>query len=284
MSVELTAPAKINLGIQILGKRPDGFHDILSVFQTVSLCDRIVMEQGDRTQLTCTHPDIPLDDRNLMIKAHAAFEQRFGVSTPVSYHLDKVIPTGAGLGGGSSDAAAVLRGLAALHEIPIDDPGLVVCAGAIGSDVPFALAGGTAVVSGRGEVVKIVQWPFSFAYVIVYPGFGVSTAWAYGQLRNFVDDAGVYETMTQSLENGTIDEETFFAAQVNDLEDVVFQAHPEGKAVRDGLLANDARAAFLTGSGSCLVGVFDTRESADTCAVALSGGDCRAFAVSAVAP
>lgn len=177
--ITLKARAKINLGLSILGKRSDGFHDIQSVFQEISLCDilRISIKPGNGViSLLCSDSEIPSDSSNLAWKAANAFLSSTGEALDVSIELDKNIPTRAGLGGGSSDAAAVLKGLSQLTGIP--DIDLKEIARTLGSDVPFFITGGTALVEGRGELISEIP-AVPFHAVLIHPKVRVSTPWAY---------------------------------------------------------------------------------------------------------
>ena len=262
------APAKLNLGLRIVGKREDGYHDILSVFQTVGLYDELTITPSTESGIECSDPGVPDDRNNLVLKAEVCFKKNIGIDAASHTHflLKKRIPVGAGLGGGSSDAAAALRGLVRLYDVEISDRALHECASGLGSDVFFLIKGGTAVVSGRGETVTFVQWPFDFTYVIVYPGFGVSTAWAYGAVGEFWSDMGDYQSMTEKLKTGILEADDFLKSLRNDFEPVVFKKYPVLKQVKTGLIKCGARAALLTGSGSCMTGIFEHEEEAVRCA------------------
>ncbi len=283
MTVLEHAPAKINLGLKIIGKRPDGYHDILSLFQTVTLHDDLEIDDSGEPGIICPGGEAPENTDNLVVKAEKIFRDATGFDRPIRFTLHKRIPVGAGLGGGSSDAAAALRGLARLHDIdPVNNPILTACAEKIGSDVPFLLEGGTAVVEGRGERMTRVPWPFDWIYVIIFPGFGVSTAWAYGRVRSYSHAGGEYGGMLERLASGTARAGDVLETIGNDFEAAVFPDYPALLSIRGDLLEMGAGAAFLTGSGSSMVGVFDERERAvkSTEAFRLRGLD--AWAVSSV--
>jgi len=274
------APAKINLGLRITGKRPDGYHDILSLFQTVTLHDVLEIDDTGEPGIVCSGGDVPENADNLIMKAEKVFRDVTGLCRPVRFTLTKRIPVGAGLGGGSSDAAAALRGLARLNGInPLNNRMLLSCAEKIGSDVPFLLMGGTAIVEGRGERLTAVKWPFDWAYVIVFPGFGVSTAWAYGQVRSYspVDDE--YGGMLKKLALGTTRSGELLTAIGNDFEDAVFPEYPLLVTIRDNLVKSGADAAFLTGSGSSMVGVFGAHDAAEKSAETFRNCGLDAWAV-----
>ena len=272
------APAKINIGLAILGKRGDGFHDILSIFQTVDICDELVLTDSRKPGLDCGSFDVPPGPENLVMRAERCFrEGREGTPT-LHFTLRKTIPVGAGLGGGSSDAAAAFRGMVRLHgDAGRTEDFLSRCAESLGSDIPFLLNGGTAVVRGRGERIAPVRWPFDFTYVLVYPGFGVSTAWAYSQVRRYSGEDGLYGGIVRDLEAGTLSKGNLFAALSNDFEAVVFPGYPILEEIRSQLLQEGADAALLTGSGSTVLGIFEDADAAEVCAARLRGGDFSVF-------
>jgi len=279
VSVEEKAPAKLNLGLRIVGKREDGYHNILSIFQSVDLFDELYLTPSPNPGLVCTDPDVPTDRNNLILKAEDFFKRRLGITLQVHFSLKKVIPIGAGLAGGSSDAAAAIRGLTRMYGIEISENILHKCAGELGSDVPFLLKGGTAIVSGRGECVTFVEWPFDFTYVIVYPGFGISTAWAYGNIGRLRDDGGTYKEMAESLTSGKLDPDEFFGALRNDFEPIVCEKYPELQEVKNSLMEQGARTAILTGSGSSMFGVFEKERDAHLCAHMMSKDNHHVFTV-----
>jgi 4-diphosphocytidyl-2-C-methyl-D-erythritol kinase len=257
------APAKINLGLRILRKRPDGFHDILSLFQTITLHDELDLSDG-RSGLVCDLPGLSCGPDNLVLRAEKVFREATGFDRPVRFSLRKRIPVGAGLGGGSSDAAAALRGLARLsgEEMSVSLGLLRECAKQLGSDVPFLLSGGTALVEGRGEHMEPVAWPFDFTCLLVYPGFGISTGWAYSQVRQYAGDSGLYRDAVQCFKTGLPDRDKFLNALSNDFEPAVFPHYPVLAEIKESMLASGALSAFLTGSGSTMIGLFEELEAA----------------------
>jgi len=281
MPVEENAPAKLNLGLRITGKRDDGYHDILSIFQTVNFFDELTITSAAGSGLMCTEPGIPSGRDNLVIKAQETFSKHYGIPSQVTFSLKKRIPVGAGLGGGSSDAAAALRGLTRFHSIESSNEILRECAEELGSDIPFLLQCGTAIVSGRGERIAFVEWPFDFTYVIVYPGFGISTAWAYENLGKLQNDGGAYRTVIEKLKGGTLEEGEFFSALHNDFEPVVFKEYPALQGIKNSLYKCGACVALLTGSGSSVIGIFEDEENARWCARVLKNNNYRIFTVQA---
>jgi 4-diphosphocytidyl-2-C-methyl-D-erythritol kinase len=236
----LFAPAKINLYLEVVNRRKDNYHNIISVMQTVSLYDRITIEPRPRAlSLFCNRADLPADTRNLALRAAAALKKTAGVARGAAITLEKNIPLGAGLGGGSSDAAAVLKGLIDLWDVRLPRRELVKLAASLGADVPFFLTGGRARATGIGDrltplPVKREQW-----YILVNPGFPVSTPWVYGNLRL---------PLTKRPEN------TKITKLFNRLEEVVLPHYPAIRKIKDILAAKGIKA-MMSGSGATVFGV-----------------------------
>ena len=281
MKVVENAPAKINLGLKIVSKREDGYHNILSIFQTVDLYDELEITSSRKPGLLCAHPKVPTGSENLVIKAEKLIRKSFDNLSRVHFTLNKRIPMGGGLAGGSSDAAATLRGLKTLHNVNIPCYVLSKYASLLGSDVPFLIKGGTSVVSGRGEIIAPVEWPFDFTYVLVYPDFEVSTAWAYGNLKKVGDNNKTYQKMTEKLIAGTLEADEFFEKTTNDFEETVFGRYPVLSTIKTQLILNGARQALLTGSGSTVLGIFEDKESASHCAKIFTKQNFKIFIVKA---
>jgi 4-diphosphocytidyl-2-C-methyl-D-erythritol kinase len=261
------AYAKINLGLKITGKRDDGYHDILSLFQTVNLHDTLSISDTEAPGLECDLPDIPPGEDNLILKAEKVFDEFMGIDARARFLLNKRIPLGAGLGGGSADAAAALRGLRRFHRaFSLTIPMLEEMSAKLGSDVPFLLRGGAAVVTGRGERIAPIEWPFNFIYVIVYPGFAVSTGWAYHSLRGFPDNFNDYSGMIAKLQAGKLLKDELFSALTNDFESLVLREYPVLCEIKKRMLAQGADVSILTGSGSSMVGIFEDEYEARRCA------------------
>jgi 4-diphosphocytidyl-2-C-methyl-D-erythritol kinase len=277
----LRSYAKANLTLDVLAKRPDGYHDIESVIQTISLHDIVTVSVGGEPgiRVTCDVPGIPTDERNLAHKAAGLFFEDLGTTPSVDIHIEKHIPVEAGLGGGSSNAAAVLGTLGS--GFGVRGPALVEIAARIGSDVPFFLVGGTAVVRGRGEEIEQfadipTQW-----LVIVKPPFGISTPWAYKRLDEMGGRAGSGEPMTASermtkcIRSG--DWGSLPKLLSNDLELPAIERHPEIGALKEELLRLGASGSLMCGSGSAVFGVFATEETAREAGETLSRSELRTF-------
>ena len=252
------AYGKVNLGLEVLGLRPDGYHEVLTVLQTVSLADELTFEPSRGLSVTSDHPGVPCDGRNLVIQAGRALQQRFGIRKGARIKIAKRLPVGGGLGGGSSDAACALAGLSEMWNLNLELEALEKLARELGSDAPFFLRGGTCLGKGRGEVLEPLP-PLSDCWVaLVFPGFGVSTAWAYKNLEKKakgLTNSGEYiKIIVSFLKSGQIQEVA--KALYNRLEEVVFPIHPELAGLKQGLIRAGAMGALLSGSGSAVYGLF----------------------------
>lgn len=267
----LPAFAKINLGLRVLGRRPDGYHEIRTLFQTVTLHDRLTFEPlpGGRLELACSDPDLPSDETNLVHRAAVALRERFRVEAGARIGLEKQIPAGGGLGGGSSDAAAALVGLSCLWGLDAAGEELAAVGARLGADVPFFLAGGTALGEGTGtEVTPLADVPERHL-LLVTPGAQVSTAEAYKALNApALTKAGRAATLSVSRAESQI-WDSHREGLRNDFEPAVFRLHPEIERARDALSAAGAQAASLSGSGASVYGVFESASDADRARVAL---------------
>ncbi len=265
--LERHAPAKLNLGLRILGRRPDGFHELESIFLPLELGDRLRARPASRDTFTCTDPTLPAGADNLVCRARdawrAAARERDlpGVHQPLELELSKAVPAGAGLGGGSSDAAACLLMLNELFSPGLEMSCLSTLALTLGSDVPFFLQSGWAHVTGRGEVLTPLAPFFDDVIVLAWPGLHVSTAWAYSCLSASLTKQGSYASFQGS--HGFIPDPGEAAGWPgNDFESVVFAAFPQVAGLKQSLLGTGARYAAMSGSGSAVYGLFDSVQSA----------------------
>ena len=274
----------MNLTLDVLGIRPDGFHDIESVIQSIGLHDTVTVSVGGEPgiRVTCDMPGIPTDERNLAHKAAALFFEKTGTAPSVDIHIEKRIPPEAGLGGGSSNAAAVLRALGSERSaFSVQRSALSGMAAQIGSDVPFLLVGGTAVILGRGEEIEQLpdipaQW-----LVILKPPFGVSTPWAYRRLDE-MRAAGARGSCQADREPKTAsarmsdcvqdqDWERLPGLLSNDLELPAIERHAEIGELKNALLRAGATGALMCGSGSAVFGLFPSERDAHEAARTLDG-------------
>ena len=283
MTVVERAYAKVNLGLKVLGRRSDGYHDILTVMQTVDLYDEVTLEEAEGISLTCSDPNLPEHPENIAHRAAESFLEAFGILKGVSIHLKKRIPVGAGFGGGSSDAAAVLRGLCRLYGIRPKPGELEALASSLGSDVTFLLRPGTAVARGRGEVLRYVPWPFEVFYVLAHPGFGISTRWAYGEVdKIFLTSGDEYFNLVSLLENGNPPQDPWGMFE-NDFSSLVEGKYPQVRRLLRRLEEEGALVALLSGSGSGVFGIFTSEEAARRVAEKLKEEASWAVACSPVA-
>lgn len=271
------AHAKVNLDLRVLGTRPDGFHELRTVFQTIELHDTLTaVDRPGPFALKCRTAGVPLDHSNLVWRAAAALWKalgRAGDPRDAAVTLEKTIPMQSGLGGGSADAAAALAGLARLWGgVPMTL--LREVAAGIGADVAFCLSGGTALGLGRGEeIYPLVDLPPHWI-VVVRPPFGVSTAEAY----SWYDDdrtAGLKEP--RELQILPVPWPTRAAQMINDLEPPVVRRHPEITALKAALREAGAVASAMSGSGSAVFGLFRSRAAAARCVGPLSKGGNKAM-------
>ncbi len=254
--------AKINWRLSVLGRRPDGLHELRTIFQTVTLHDRLTFTARDDGQLhlTCDSSEIPVDESNLVLRAALAMRNRFNTRKGASIHLEKNIPVEAGLGGGSSNAAIALLGLARLWLIETDVRELTEIGARLGADVPFFLTGGTALGTGLGTDVRPVDEVTAEHLIIVKPVAKVSTAEAYKSLNARAltkQDSDTILSISRADENF---EDSHPYALHNDFEPVILRMRPEIGRARNALVEAGARFALLAGSGSSVFGVFDNRE------------------------
>jgi 4-diphosphocytidyl-2-C-methyl-D-erythritol kinase len=273
--MRVRAPAKINLYLRIVGRRPDGYHLLDSLMAPVSLYDEIRIEVERREGkaggaehelvVTCDDPTIPTDETNLAYKAAALLCEEAGVQATVVLDLHKRIPAGAGLGGGSSDAAAVLKGMNALLSLGFTEARLGALAARLGADVPFFIPCRPARVEGIGEVLTTVPPLPSRWLVIVVQPFGVSTQWAYRRFDELPRPEISPPPRVLSIDGRWPPAELL----VNDLERAVLPAYPVIERIKDHLLHAGAQGALMSGSGSSVFGVFQNRAEAERAAIVL---------------
>ncbi len=275
--------AKINLYLRVLGKRADGYHEIVSVFQTVSLHDDITFEESDRVELTCDDPRIPTNERNLIIQAARLLSESTGVRSGAKIKLTKRIPSPGGLGGGSSNAAIALIGLSRLWELVPTHEELASIAERLGSDVPFFLTGGTAIGQGRGTEIRDTGQVDEPNLLIVTPDVDVPTTYGYSlmQAENLTSDSPEHILIVcrSEAENLNIRQTPLR----NDIEKAVLNAFPEVRRVSDRLRELGAVNVLMSGSGPSVFAVFDNTETRQAALKALDNEvNWRKFAVAAV--
>lgn len=264
IETSVRSPAKVNLLLRVLGKRPDGYHDIFSLMQPLTLADEIglVVSEGDAVEVVCDHDGVPTGGTNLAAMAAELVLKEAGIKRSVRIEIDKKIPVAGGLGGGSSNAASVLMALDEMLGLEFSAQRLHNMAAGIGSDVPFFLLRSPAMARGRGEVLETVACP-SYHYVLVNPGFGVSASRAYGNLDlTKKHENNILSYSTASLASLATDPESIKTLMANDLEAPVEAAWPEIGLLKSSLYDAGAAAALMSGSGPTVFGLFFDRESA----------------------
>jgi 4-diphosphocytidyl-2-C-methyl-D-erythritol kinase len=275
--LELSAAAKVNLALEVLTRRPDGYHEIATVIQTVDLSDRLVLEDGDVLEVRASAPGVPSDERNLVYRAAVALRKAAGVSRGVRMTLDKRIPVAAGLGGGSSDAAAALVGLNRLWGLRWPLSVLEELAAGLGMDVPFFLRGGAALATGRGERLAPLGGA-ALGLVLVNPRFAVSTADMYGRLTPAMySDGARARRAAAALESRRAGR--IAACLYNGLEVAAGTAYPQIGQMQAALLAAGALGAAMSGSGPTVFGVARSWEQARQIRTRVARGAWECWAV-----
>jgi 4-diphosphocytidyl-2-C-methyl-D-erythritol kinase len=256
----VSAAAKVNLALEVLGRRPDGYHEIATVMQAVDLSDRLVLEDADVFELSTSDPELPVDERNLAYRAAVAMREAAKVERGVRIALDKRIPVAAGLGGGSTDAAAVLVGLNRLWGLRWPAARLDALAVELGMDVPFFLRGGAALATGRGERLAPLG-SAALALVLVNPRFGVSTAEMYGRMTPAMySDGARARALAGALNARGVSRVA--ASLYNGMEAAARAAYPPIGQMQAALVAAGALAAAMSGSGPTVFGLARSPEQA----------------------
>lgn len=257
--IVLPSSGKVNIGLQVLNKRPDGFHNIHTIFQELRFPDTITLRKRDSgNSVTCNDPNVPLDKSNICIKALLLLQKKFPEMGGVDIDINKSIPPGSGLGGGSANAAATLTGLNQLYSLNLSEAELEAAGASLGADVPFFIKGGTQIGEGIGERLKKIDRPISGFYLLVIPEISINTAWAYGCLKNSLEPNRKARNFASLLSEKT----DSLAVFENDFENVVIPAHPEIGVIKNELREAGAKYSSLSGSGSTVYGIFDEEASA----------------------
>ncbi|UCH33487.1 MAG: 4-(cytidine 5'-diphospho)-2-C-methyl-D-erythritol kinase [Armatimonadota bacterium] len=280
--LRLRAPAKVNLLLAVLGELPDGYHKVENVLQAVSLWDELVLQPAQGISIACNDASVPVGEDNLCHRAArllGARVPRAARAGGVAITLRKQVPSQAGLGGGSSDAAATLVGLNRLWDLRLRRDDLCELAVELGADVPFFIRGGTALGTGRGDKLTRLPPGPRLHIVLARSGEGVSTAWAYSHCQVSGED-GASRQMLRALSAG--DGGGIAAALRNDLEDAVLPHRRDIARLKQHLLERGALGARMSGSGSAVFGIFDSRKAAQDTAAAMSNPKVWARAVSSI--
>ena len=258
--MKLRAYAKINIGLNVLGKRSDGYHDLETVFHEIDCFDEIELERHEKVTMTADSILVPIDGSNLCLSAATLLQKEKHVRQGVMIHLKKNIPLGAGLGGGSSDAAAVLCGLNRFWELRLSNNQLRLLAAQIGADVPFFIEGGTAYATGRGEILESFSLSLPYWIAVVTPLVRISTAWAYNQLMT--KGGGKASGLQTKLAKQISNPQKLSSVIQNDFERSVFKTYPELSRVKEKLNEMGAVFSLMSGSGSSIYGFFENDKKA----------------------
>ena len=266
--LHILSPAKINLFLHVLRRRPDGYHDLFSLMCRIALYDRIELAAGDGpVRVECSDPGLPTDEGNLAFRAACRFYEALGRSGGADIRLEKHIPAGAGLGGGSSNAAGVLLGLNRLHGSPLSIERLLAVGKGLGADVPFFIFQSPALVSGIGDRLEAYDRIPPLSAVVVSPSLSVSTRMVYQNLNLQLTKLQKPPTRAH-LKTAAFDPLLHLC---NDLETVTLALHPELATIKAHLIERGALGSLMSGSGSSVFGLFPDRGAARRAADALAG-------------
>ncbi|HEU6447340.1 MAG TPA: 4-(cytidine 5'-diphospho)-2-C-methyl-D-erythritol kinase [Verrucomicrobiae bacterium] len=283
MKLERKSPCKVNLLLNILGKRPDGFHELETIFHPVNFCDELSFERSRAgIQLSCSNESLPTDSRNLIFRAAEIFFAASRISDGVQIHLEKKIPMAAGLGGGSGNAATTLLALNELFGKPLSSEKTNEIAASLGSDINFFLQDKPALATGRGEKIQSLDHFSALAgkaFVLIHPGFGISTPWAYQNLARFPEALNGRKGRAQELiaKLQTNNLPAVADGIYNSLEAPAFEKFPVLKLYQEFFLANGAIAALMSGSGSTTFAIAENVSAGETLLEkfkAQFGGNC----------
>lgn len=261
-TIVLKARAKVNLALDVTGIRADGYHEMRMINHSIDLEDQLTFEpHDDRVLLTSNVQSIPLDERNLVMKVVRKIQSQFNINKGVKIHLDKKIPAQAGLAGGSSDAAATLKGLNRIWKLNLSMAELVEMGGSIGADIPYCLVGGTALVEGIGEKITPLKELNKMTVLVVKPEIDIATPWAFKKLDELTITKHPDIMALIKLLNAD-DYERLQDVIGNVFENVVFERYPEIAKIKKVMRRQGALASVMTGSGSTVVGYYRDYELA----------------------
>jgi len=288
--ISLKSAAKINLYLEITGNRGDGYHDLVMVLQSIDLCDRVDIRKigKDEIHILCNHPDVPCDRSNLAYKAAALMQSIYPDIGGIEIEIDKKIPMGAGLAGGSGNAAAVLVGIDRLWDLGLTQSQLCDLAAQLGSDIPFCISGGTALATGRGEILSPLPDLKDLVLVICKPRqIAIATAWAYQTFRskNLLATRGVKDHYLSSqmvaaiASGGEAAPAKIGRLLYNDLERAVLPEYPELVALENKLLEQECLGAMMSGSGSTMFAIAADLDRAHQIAEAVRTDDIDVWVV-----
>ena len=248
--------AKLNLGLRVLNKRPDNYHNLNSIFVQINLYDTLTFIQSNKFSIECNNTNVPINTTNTIHKAFSILNKNYKMNTQFKIKLDKSIPLESGLGGGSSNAATTLITLNQLNNLKLNKKELTAIAKQIGSDVPFFIEGGIKQIQGVGDIINNYSAPIlsTLTFILIFPKFSISTTWAYKKLK---------KTLHNHIDSNkfpALDEYVDWKLFDNDFEKVVGSAYPEIFEIKEVLLNNGALYSGLSGSGSTMFGVYNNKE------------------------
>lgn len=261
-SININSYAKVNIGLKILNKRNDGYHNISTVFQEIDLFDSITISKTDGPLKFSSNVDwLQNDQDNLCVIAYNYIKNLYKIGG-ANIVLKKNISRGSGLGSGSSNAAATMKGLREIYNLEVSDNELIKVGSKIGADVPFFINGSIQVGEGIGEKLTSIRSSMDAQYLIITPDISIDTKWAYSQYKNNLDNCSSPTKFSDLFRGKSINLDTlkFFE---NDFESVVFPTYPEIGAIKNKLIALGAKFASLSGSGSTVYGIFDDNANID---------------------
>lgn len=268
--------AKINLGLDIVGRREDGYHEVRMIMQSINLKDRMVMTSMDKDMVTmkCNLKDLPADDNNIAVKAIKLMKNEYKITKGVCVELKKAIPVAAGMAGGSADAAAALHGMNKLFDLKLDDRELCRIGLKLGADVPYCIMGGTMLSEGIGEVLTPLKAAPECFVAVVKPAFSVSTKAVYEAYDSIPDDDKVHpdiDAIKEAIEEGNLIK--MCAKLRNSLESVTIKQHPFIAEIKRILEENGSIKALMSGSGPTVFGIFDDKATANRAIMEFDGMD-----------
>ena len=263
-SITCNCPAKLNLSLDVIEKRSDGYHNLRMIMQTIDLFDKITVDvsEGDKIEICSDNEMVPCDKTNTCYKAAKIFYDELGIKKNVRIKIEKNIPSGAGMGGGSSDAAGILRALNTLENNPFLNEKLKELGKSVGADVPFCIEGGCCLCEGIGEILTRIEPMKDVFAVIAKPKFSVSTVWAYKNLKlDEITHHPNIDKLVDGLKEG--DYKSFEKNSGNVFEEVISREHPEIEDMKNKLKEFGAVYSLMTGSGPTVFGIFDDKKSAE---------------------
>ena len=257
--IELFSHAKINLRLDILRKRADGYHDIRTVFQKVSLRDELHIAISKRgIDVTCDNPQVPVNKDNLACKAAQSMLNQYNIKDGISIEIKKKVPVASGLGGGSSNAASTLMGINQLFGLGAAKQELMKIGSTIGADVPFFIFGNAALATGIGDRLETIEVNPKLWLLLITPDIPISTAWAYSNLRIGLTNKHINITIPSCLNRFS----EIIAILSNDLEKVAIPRYPIIQKIKDELINKGAKGSLMSGSGSTVFGIFSSEDEA----------------------